>query len=144
MRLLSPSVRPVDPLVRSLEAEIRAELRAREATLAFRKRREEELIAEIRYLYFRAENDPECRKRLLRLNDLPEDLPVHAEDSVEESLQPLLWNSGKRLLQLAAGTVPTSGLQTERPSAMRLRSSFILSMRSSTGSTGNRRNGFQF
>ena len=45
MRLLSPSIRPVDPLVRSLEMEIRTELRAREATLAFRKRREEELIA---------------------------------------------------------------------------------------------------
>ena len=115
IRLLSPSVRPVDPLVRSLEAEIQTELQAREATLAFRKRREEELIAEIRYLYFRAKDDPECRKRLLRLNDLPEDLPVHAEDSVEESLQPLLWNSGKRLLQLARRNRPDQRLADGAP-----------------------------
>lgn len=105
-RLLSPPVRPVDPLVRKLETEIREELRKKEADLAFRRRKEQELIAEIRYLYFRANSDPECRKRLLRLNDLPEDLSVHADDSVEESLQPILWNSGRHLLHLARRNRP--------------------------------------
>lgn len=100
-RLLATVTRPADPLITHLETEIRTELRARDAELACRQRERQELIAKVRYLYFRANDDPECRKLLLRLNDLPDDLPAHADDSVYDALQPMVWNGEQRLAAIA-------------------------------------------
>lgn len=101
-QLLAEVKRPSDPLIRRLETEIREELRIRNAEYAAAQRIQQELIAKVRYLYFRAAgNDSAGKQLLLRLNGLPEDVPVHIGDSVYESLQPLLWNSGRRLAALA-------------------------------------------
>lgn len=101
-RILAEVKRPSDPLVRQLETEIRGELRILGAERAAVQRMRQELIAKVRYLYFLAAGEDSASKRLLlRLNGLPEDVPVHADDSVYESLQQLLWNSGHRLAATA-------------------------------------------
>lgn len=101
-RILAEVKRPSDPLIRQLETEIRGELRILGAERAAVQRMRQELIAKVRYLYFLAAGEDSASKRLLlRLNGLPEDVPVHADDSVYESLQQLLWNSGRRLAATA-------------------------------------------
>lgn len=101
-RILAEVKRPSDPLIRQLETEIRGELRILGAERAAVQRMQQELIAKVRYLYFLAAGEDSASKRLLlRLNGLPEDVPVHADDSVYESLQQLLWNSGHRLIAIA-------------------------------------------
>ena len=77
-----------------------------------------ELIAKVRLLYSRAADDPASARLLLRLNSLPEELPVHFRDSVEDSLQPLLWYSNANLRTLAIRRRPD--LRLEKNSTIRL------------------------
>ncbi len=100
-KLLASVNRPSDSLIAQLETDILAELRSRNAESAYRERKQQELIAKIRYLYFFANKESEYRKLLLRLNGLPDDLTVHADDSVYDILQPMLWNGEKRLAAIA-------------------------------------------
>ena len=99
--LLSAVSRPSDPLLERLEQDIRGDLRERKADKALAALDDLELTAKVRLLYSRAADDPASARLLLRLNSLPEELPVHFRDSVEDSLQPLLWYSNANLLELA-------------------------------------------
>ena len=116
--LLAAVSRPADPLLERLEQDIRADLRERKADEALAALDDLELTAKVRLLYSRAAGDPASARLLLRLNNLPEELPVHFRDSVEDSLQPLLWYSAPNLRALAIRRRPD--LRLEKNSTIRL------------------------
>ena len=98
--LLSAVSRPSDPLLERLEQDIRGDLRERKADKALAALDDLELTAKVRLL------------------SLPEELPVHFRDSVEDSLQPLLWYSNANLRTLAIRRRPD--LRLEKNSTIRL------------------------
>ena len=116
--LLAAVTHPSDPLIERLEQDIRADLRERNADEALAALDDLKLVAKVRLLYSRAADDPASARLLLRLNGLSEELPVHFRDSVEDSLQPLLWYSNANLRSLAFRRRPD--LRLEKNSTIRL------------------------